>query len=165
MPESPKSPSRRNTRGIRRDYRALNNGDETIDTLLPLPPPDIAVSTTGEAISTTEFEFELPDIPSNSNSQSIILPSDSISQILPISTPELSTPLLATKTRARDRSWVFNHFEITELDELYTPKGLTIQRVNRRLRCKRCQFSILDSKRQGTTNLSTGTNDIRGSNP
>jgi hypothetical protein len=91
MPKSPELAVLRTTRGIRIDYRALHNGNEAIDTLDPLhsllpPTPTIDVLVPREGINTaTEFELELPNIYSNSNSQLSILPSNLVSQIKPTS--------------------------------------------------------------------------------
>jgi hypothetical protein len=55
-------------------------------------------------------------------------------------------------TTVQDRSWVFQYFTTTVLDnQFYTPNGSNTQRNDRIARCNRCNWSVLDSKRGGST--------------
>lgn len=88
--------------------------------------------------SSLESSFES----NNTSSQSSIGPSDSLSQTIPITTP------------AKLRSWVYQHFESTQLQgDLYTPKYSDKQKVNVRRRCKVCNWITYDFNRSGTSNL------------
>jgi hypothetical protein len=61
-------------------------------------------------------------------------------------------PLCRSIAISKERSWTFDFFEVQTLDgQLYTPKWTIKQRTNRRLYCKHCNWSILDSKRGGST--------------
>ena len=59
--------------------------------------------------------------------------------------------LRRTHTPAAERSWCFEYFEVQILHgQTYNPKGSTKKKMDRRLRCKRCKWGVLDSIRQGS---------------
>ncbi len=142
----------------RRDYHALNNGE---DSLLPAQP-------IGEP-----YELELQD--SSQITESILSdgpspfesPFESASQVLSssplVSSSEVSIATTFTSvprappTRKEKSytSWTLEHFWVTILDTKWSKNGKP-PKNDRLLVCKRCNWSSSDSARHGTTsNLAT----------
>ena len=117
------------------DADADANDDDTIDTnSVAEPAIDPAIT------NTHSQDSELDD-----SSQSLDL-FDSVSQTL--------SARYTRRARQSGRSWVYEFFEVQLLNgTFYIPKGATIVKPERRYRCKTCTWSVLESKKDGTSNL------------
>jgi hAT family C-terminal dimerisation region/Domain of unknown function (DUF4413) len=159
---SPPNPFARRTRNIaRRDYNALNNGDDS-----PTPGPwsdETEVNNPVESILESPLESFRTMA---SNGPSMLEPSSPIP--IPSSPPSTevasslpaqgasSPPAPSKKRKAKSHtSWTSEHFWVTELEATWRRKGGPLKK-DRLLMCKRCDWSSTDSARSGsTTNLGT----------
>lgn len=94
-------------------------------------------------------DFEAPDaslLPSSTPVLSVN-PSDSVSHAQHLHVPSIRRILGL-------RSWVFNHFISTRLDTYYILRRTQKRVQDQQHKCKECSWSIVDSKRYGTTNMS-----------
>ena len=148
------------SRQARVDYLLLNDGydDETL--------PEDYISETAQS-GTTQLQ---PEIKSFSNiPSSEILPSESASQIIhsPIPTSSFSS-VLPPRSQKRWRpapvtSWLWDHFEVTEVDRPWIIKKTKKRElVDRDIQCayidsksgKQCSWKTSDSQRQtSSTNM------------
>ena len=54
----------------------------------------------------------------------------------------------------KPQSWVYTYFETQDLDsKTYTPKYSNIPKPEKHYRCKKCNWSVLESQREGTSNF------------
>jgi hAT family C-terminal dimerisation region/Domain of unknown function (DUF4413) len=157
---SPSNLSTRRTRNLaRRDYNALNNGEDS-----PTPGPSSEGIFETEVNSPLESPFEsfrtmASDIPSALEPSSPIpIPSSPPPTQVASSSPAqgASSAPPSKKRKAKSHtSWTSEHFWVTELEATWRRKGGPLKK-DRLLMCKRCDWSSTDSSRSGsTTNLGT----------
>ena len=87
----------------------------------------------------------------NSDDDSRVTPATSMQPSESVSQAPLRVPRLQAKSQPR--SWVYNHFITTLLDEHYISRRTQKRTQDRQHKCKKCSYEVLDSRRDGTKNM------------
>ena len=163
-------PQRTNTQ---RDYLALNSGYE--DDILSedrLPGyPTGSISSFSEFYSANHTVGTESVYPSESASQTEALPSslhlyksnsldtlDISSQLndIPVSTVSVSQLPKRHHNCKKSTEWIWNYFNITEIDHIWSTRTKKTMTRDRLIQCKKCSWKTRDSTRWGsTTNMET----------